>query len=279
MIREEKTPITEPVPLALVNKPRIRVLQVLNFVFFLLMVAVNYLAVALPINGKTTGELSNQYPNLFVPAGFTFAIWGVIYTLLLAFCIYQVQSLFSRRTSVADAVVSRMGGLFMLSCVFNMAWIVAWHYEFTLLSVGIMLAFLLTLVTIYQRLGIGFNALSRGEKWFVHVPFSVYLGWISIATIANVTAWLVDNSWGGFGFNPNVWTVFMLAVGVTLAAYMVLVTNGVFFGLVAMWAYFGIAARQYQSEDPSRIVAYAAMAGLVLVAIMVVARFRRWHSY
>ncbi len=279
MIREQNIFDSQPDARAVANRPGVKVLQVLNFIFFLLMVAVNYLANALPINGKTTGELSGQYPNLFVPAGFTFAIWGVIYTLLLAFCIYQIRPLFSRRPSVADAVVSRMGGLFMLSCVLNMAWIVAWHYEFTLLSVGIMLAFLATLVTIYQRLGIGFNALSRGEKWFVHVPFSVYLGWISIATIANITAWLVDVRWGGFGFTTNIWAVLLILVGIALTAYMVLVTNGVFFGLVVMWAYFGIAARQYQSEDPSRIVAYAAMAGIVLVAIMVAARAKRWSLY
>ncbi len=279
MIREQNISNSQPDARPVANRPGVKVLQVLNFIFFLLMVAVNYLANALPINGKTTGELSGQYPNLFVPAGFTFAIWGVIYTLLLAFCIYQIRPLFSRIPSITDAVVSRMGGLFILSCVLNMAWIVAWHYEFTLLSVGIMLAFLLTLVTIYQRLGIGFNALSRGEKWFVHVPFSVYLGWISIATIANITAWLVDVRWGGFGFTASIWTVLLILVGITLTAYMVLVTNGVFFGLVVMWAYFGIAMRQYQSADPSRIVAYAAMAGIVLVALMVAARAKRWSLY
>lgn len=243
------------------------------------MLAANYLANALPINGKTTGELSAQYPNLFVPAGFTFAIWGVIYTLLLAFCIYQLGPLFSRRPTAAGSVVLRMGGLFILSCVCNIAWIVAWHYEFTLLSVGIMLVFLATLTAIYRRLGIGFKALSRGEKWLAHLPFAVYLGWISIATIANITAWFVDTGWGGFGFNANVWAVAMILAGLAITAYVVLAANGVFFGLVVVWAYFGIAARQYQSAEPSHIVAYAALAGMVLAAVMVAARFRRWVLY
>lgn len=106
-----------------------------NLVLFMAMIVMNYLANALPLNGKTTGELSAQYPNLFVPAGITFSIWGVIYLLLGAFVILQFRH---KNKSLAKTV----GWAFAISCLLNSFWIVAWHYEYLLLSVGIMFGLL-----------------------------------------------------------------------------------------------------------------------------------------
>ncbi|MCK7539401.1 MAG: tryptophan-rich sensory protein [Marinilabiliales bacterium] len=148
----------------------------------------NYLANALPLNGKTTGELSDAYPNLFVPAGVTFSIWGVIYTMLVIFCVVQF-------TTSQQAVISRMGWIFGISCIFNALWIVAWHYGRLPMSLILMLGLLVSLIWI--------NIFIKDMPYgFFKAAFGIYLGWICIATIANVTALMVNYGWGGFGISP-----------------------------------------------------------------------------
>src|SRR4030042_6141001 len=163
----------------------------LNFIGFLAVVLVNTLAVILPINNRTTQELSDKYPNLFVPAGITFSIWGVIYILLILFIIYQFVVAF-RKSSDERGIFEKIGILFFLSCGFNVAWILAWHYKLVWLSLIIMVLLLLSLIFIYIRLGTGRIGIKNYEKGFVNIPFSIYLGWITLATITNVTAFLVN---------------------------------------------------------------------------------------
>ncbi|MBC8110921.1 MAG: tryptophan-rich sensory protein, partial [Verrucomicrobia bacterium] len=237
----------------------IRTLQVLNVVFFSLTIFVNYLANGLPLNGKTTGELSQQYPNLFTPAGFTFAIWGLIYTLLIIFCIYQARSLFNRTRDVSvETVVRKIGVLFILTCVLNMAWILAWHYEYTALSVVLMLAFLGVLIRLNLNLGVSFTSISRQEKYLAHIPFGIYFGWITVATIANITAFLVDYRWDGFGFPAEFWAVAMLLIGTLVTLFVVIKTNNIFYGLTVIWGFVGIIAKRYAliETEPFQSVPY-----------------------
>jgi ABC-type xylose transport system permease subunit len=162
----------------------------MNLIGFLGTVVVNGLSNALPFNGKTAGELSDQYPNLFVPAGLTFSIWGVIYILLAIFVVYGLI-VTTKNDTQKSLFIENIGVLFFISCLANMGWIFAWHYEVVPLSVVIMLILLATLITIYLRLRIGRSDSPNTEKYLVHLPFSIYLGWITIATIANFTALLV----------------------------------------------------------------------------------------
>jgi hypothetical protein len=256
-----------------------RVLSPLNLVAFVGVVVINYLAVSLPLNNKSTGELSDQYPNLFVPAGLTFSIWGVIYVLLAIYAIYQLVVAF-RRTATDGSFLDRIGVLFILSSVANMGWIFAWHYELVSLSLVIMLLLLLTLIAIYLRLGIGRSAAPGRERYLVHLPFSVYLGWITVATIANVTALLVDMGWNRFGLSEAFWTVAVIAVGVAITLVMLLQRRDVFYSLVVLWALLGILLKRMAVEvQPIVSVRVAVIVGMALVGAGILAQLARRKVY
>ena len=244
------------------------VLPVLNLMGFLGVVVVNVLAVTLPINGMTTGALSDKYENLFVPAGFTFSIWGVIYLLLGLFVVYQW--LVTRRDSATPLFAGEVGMWFFVSCLANMGWIFAWHYELLLLSLVLMLLLLASLLMAYLRLGVGVSGVSQGERYCVHLPFSVYLGWITIATIANVTALLVSVDWDGFGVAEQYWAVAVIAVGVVIAFAMLVTRGDIFFALVVDWALLGILLKRVAVADAAaQPVLVAAIVGLVLVSLAI----------
>jgi hypothetical protein len=218
-----------------------------------------------------------MYPNLFVPSGLTFSIWGIIYLLLLGFSIFQA-------TKKGNPAVERIGWLFVISSAANIGWIFAWHYMLVGLSLILMLVLLGSLITLYLRLGIGGteNQLSaetgRGMRWFVNVPFSVYLGWITVATIANATALLVDLGWNGFGLPEQFWTIFVIAAALVITILMLLTRRDVAYALVVIWALLGIVIkRAFEDPEPVRSVVYAAaVAGiLVIIALPVTLLLRR----
>jgi hypothetical protein len=239
-------------------------LFLLNLLGFVAMVTVNGLANALPINHHTTGELSDSYPNLFVPAGVTFSIWGIIYLLLLAFVIYQWLILLKKKEG---KFIGTLGPWFFFSCLANGSWILAWHYELVFLSLLIMLLLLSCLLVIYQRLQIGLSGAFRAEKFLVHLPFSVYLGWITIATIANVTALLVHLGWNGFGLSQETWTIVMILAGTAITMAVLFTRQDIYFALVIIWALFGI----YLKRTSEGVVAYPLIVTTVLVATALVA--------
>jgi len=244
-----------------INKNK-NILIVGNILGFILTVVMNFLAVGLPLNGKTTQELSDQYPNLFVPAGYVFAIWSVIYTLLLIFTIYQ--TLPRNRES---PIFEEIAWWFIISSLANSIWIVFWHYEQLLLSLLIMFTLLISLIIIYTRLDIGRKSISRDVKLAVHVPFSVYLGWITVATVANVTAFLVSVNWDGFGINEGIWTAIVLLVATIIAVIILIQRKDVAYGLVPVWAFFGIVMKQLESrQDVSLVAAVCA----ILIAVTIV---------
>jgi len=212
--------------------------QAVNLLATVVTIAINGLANALPINGQTTGEISDRFRVYFVPAGYVFSIWGLIYLALLAFAVYQ--ALPARRE---NPYLRRIGYLFALSCAANSAWIFLWHYEFFELTLVAMFVLLLSLIAIYLRLDIGRARVSTTEKWLVHVPFSIYLGWITVATIANVTAVLYYLGWDGWGIRPEMWAVIMLVVGAGIASAVSLSRGDVAYVLVIVWAFVGIAVK------------------------------------
>ncbi len=216
-----------------------KLLQIGNLLTIVITILINALAVILPLNGKTTQELSDKLPNFFVPAGLTFSIWGVIYILWIVFGLYQARDLF-KKDEIKMPFLSQITWLFILSGVANSLWIFLWHYEYVGLSVLIMILLLGSLLAIYLRLRIGKTNVSLKEKLCVHVPFSVYLGWISVATIANVTAYLISIQWDGFGIDPLTWTIVMIAIGTLLTYLMLALRKDLAYSLVILWAYVGI---------------------------------------
>ncbi len=224
----------------------------------------NFLANALPLNGKTTGELSNLYPNLFVPAGFTFSIWGVIYTWVGIWVVYQLVQSFRGKD---NAGVGKIGVFFLLSSLANAAWIVAWHYQLVPLSLVIMLIILGSLIVIYLRLGIGKGYHGTAARALVHSPFSIYLGWITIATIANVTTLLVDINWDGFGIDPITWTIVMVLITTLITLVVLWKRRDYTYALVSIWAFFGISSKRLDDLVVSDIIVtwlYVAMGVIVL---------------
>lgn len=246
-----------------------RLLQALNILGYLAVVGVNALAVLLPINNRTTEELSDMYPNLFVPAGLTFSIWGVIYILLLIFTIYQASDLLGGKKD-KSSFVGKAGALYLLTSVLNVAWILAWHYEQILLSVVIMLAFLVTLIVLYLRIGSKFESFS--ERFMAQVPIGVYLGWIAVATVANVTALFVKLGWDGFGISGEIWAIIMIVIAALLAVLMRITKGEIAYGLVAVWALAGIAIKRLGTEPVVISVAYTAMASAAVVVLSFLVR-------
>jgi len=215
----------------------VRVLQIVNGVLFLLVLAINALANILPLNGMTTGEIAQMYPNLFTPADFTFAIWGLIYFALAWFVLYQAGLLPGIRPD--PGVVRAIGWLFALASLANVAWIFAWHYLLVALSLVFMLMLLISLISLYTRIRQRDPA-SRAETWFVRIPFSLYLGWISVATIANITVTLVNYNWNGFGLPPELWTIVVILLADVLALLMLLTRDDRWYAAVILWALYGI---------------------------------------
>lgn len=253
------------------------VLSILNIAGFLGVVIVNGLANALPINNKATGELSDQYPNLFVPAGLTFSIWGLIYILLAVFTLYSLLSAIKKEAT--SSFIDKIGILFFLSCIANMGWIFAWHYEIVPLSLVFMLMLLGCLLAIYLRLGVGKKGLTKKEKYVVHLPFSVYLGWITIATIANVTALLVDLNWNRFGLSEQFWAAAVIVVGIAIALTVILRRQDIFYSLVVDWALLGILIKRLASPVPAQSVIIVAIIGLVLISLGIVIQLARKKVY
>ena len=214
---------------------------IVTWLLFAGVIAVNALANILPINGYNTGQISAFYPNAFVPAGFTFSIWGVIYLLLLSYTIgYTYYTLKQEQYPKAFAFIERINIYFLLTCVFNMSWIVAWHYLQIELSVVIMLLFLITLIQLFLKSNTMAGALTSTQKIILQTPFIVYLGWISVATIANSTALLVAYQWNGFGMPPVYWSAAMILIAIVLAAVMLIKFKAIPFALVVAWALWGI---------------------------------------
>ena len=258
---------------------RVLPLSILNLLGFFGTVVVNALAVILPINNITTGELSDLYPNLFVPAGLTFAIWGLIYVLLGIFVIYPlIPSV--RRDPQKIAFVQRIGPLFFISCLANIGWIYAWHYQIVPLSLILMLILLGCLLAIYLRLNIGKSEATKAEKYLVHLPFSVYLGWITIATIANVTALMMDINWNAWGLGEQFWAVAVIIVGIAISLSILFTRKDIFYCLVVDWAILGILLKRLSpTEVRVQSVIVVTIVGLVLISVGVIAQAIRKKVY
>lgn len=248
-----------------------KTLQIGNILGLILVLTLNTLAVTLPIAGRNTGEISDFYPNLFVPAGYAFSIWSLIYILLIIFVIIQAKGLFSS-SKEAPEFVKTIGWWFVISCVANASWILAWHYLLTFLSVVIMLLILTSLIQIYLRLDVRYP--STRFPLLARLPFSVYLGWITVATIANITALLVSIEWNGFGISPITWTVIMILVASIVGVIVFWTRRDFGFIGVIIWALVAIMVKRQQANIPEEsIIITSIYVGIALIVLAVIARF------
>jgi len=235
--------------------------QILNIVGMLVVLVVNAMASLLPLNGLTTAQISDSFFILFVPAGYVFSIWGIIYLGLIAFTVYQ--ALPAQR---GNPRLRKMGIWFFLSGLANSLWLVSFHYQLFGLAMIMMLVLLGILIRIYTILGIGKETVKPVEKWVVNLPFSIYLGWITVATIANASQFLYFINWDGFGISAEIWTLIMLAAALVISAMVSFTRKDVGYTLVLVWALIGIAIKQ--SVIP--IVANAAWISAAVVAVVLV---------
>ena len=238
--------------------------QVTVVLVTLATLVINILANALPINGLNTGQISDTFKVYFVPAGYVFSIWGIIYIGLIAYTVYQ--ALPAQR---ANPRLQATGWWVVLGGLANCAWIFLWQYEHFVWTVAAMLILLASLIVVYLRLGIGQTKVSNGEIWAVRIPFSIYLGWITVATVADISDVLWYVKWNQFGINAATWMVIILGAVLIIAGLMNFLRRDVAYALVILWALAGIAARFPQAG----IVTIATWVTFGLVAASLIAAF------
>lgn len=238
----------------MINEKRRELLQILNIVAYFTMIIFNALSGIGFFNGRTIGGNSDKYPNLFTPAGITFSIWSVIYLFLLIYVFYQARDVF--KTQKEDMpYFEQISIFFILSCLFNILWLIVWIYEFILLSLIVMLLLLFSLIVIYLRLNIALGDLNKQGKIIVWTSFSLYLGWITVATIANSTAFLVSINWDQFGISPFTWTVIVIFVALFLTLTILYSRKDFIYPLVTIWALIGIIIKRIGDNYNLAVVA------------------------
>ena len=248
---------------------------ILNLVGFALVLTFNALANILPINGYNTGEVSAFYPNYFVPAGFTFSIWGVIYLLLMGFVICSLLAALPSFPTQARKVIAKASPLFLLTCLLNAGWIVAWHYLFLGLSLFIMLIFLITLIKLFLTINKTKFELRPFYRFWIYHPFVVYLGWISVATIANFTALFVGIGWQGEPFAATTWSILLIIIAMLLGIILVGVKKEPAYGFVLAWAFFGIYSSQLKDAPVVGYTAAIASSFILALTITVLIKFKK----
>jgi hypothetical protein len=233
--------------------------QVTTFVAIIGSILVNTFSNFYPLNGVNIGDLSNTlFSEVKVtPANYAFAIWGLIYIGLIAFAIYQLQP-----TQRYNPRLQRSGYLLAFACVSQCVWIYLFLDRFFLASIIPMFGILLSLIGTYQRLGIGQQSVSRQERWFIHIPISIYLGWITVASVVNVAIALYSINWNGWGMPSTLWTVMMMIVSALIAALMTIQGHDTAYRLVIVWALVAIAVRQIDTP-------FITMTGAVLAIILI----------
>ncbi len=230
----------------------VRSIMILNLIFLLGMLFVSYQSFMGYINGVTISQISEKYTTLFTPAPLTFSIWAFIYAGLFMYVIWQLKSIFSKNIGIEVYLVTRkIGVLFLLSCVFNVSWMVAGLFDKLFLSTMFLMGLLFTLVEINRRISFELKATPQHSRWYLKIPFGMYLGWVSIAMISNVAAYLTKIEWKGFGLDPRFWQMSMVLFGTLIACWSVTKLNNVAYGVAVLWALGGILMVRLADAIPS----------------------------
>ncbi|MBO9571196.1 MAG: tryptophan-rich sensory protein [Chitinophagaceae bacterium] len=251
---------------------RIRRLALLNAITFFIHLIMSWLIQFKAINKKDVGEISDQYPSIFTPSGTTFLIWTVIYLALIAFSVFHLIKAFKEpETNEHNRDISNISSFFIINNIATASWLIFWVNNYIGTSEILILIQLLTLIIIHVRLNIHDSSRSFASKLFTQFPLSIYLGWISIATIANTSVWLTCMEWDRWGVSPINWTITMIALAVFLTLIVINRKKNVFFGLVFIWALYGIITKRTaddaQDYEPIIMVSWIGIAIITLACI------------
>jgi len=239
-----------------------KTLQIANGIAYLLVVIVNYVSVTGALNNNTIGEISDSYNSLFTPAGYAFSIWGIIYMLLLGFIIYQGRSLFTKAKN--DEFILHTGWWFVWSCVFNSLWVFAWVYNYTGLSCIIIFLLLISLFKIVLNNRMELDDVPFPKIVFLWWPFVIYSGWVTVASIVNVSSYLVKLKWDGFGISEVTWAIVMISIAVLINILLTWKRNMREFALVGVWSLIGIG---YANELTNDTLFYVAFLGALILFV------------
>ena len=250
---------------------KVKTLAILNSISLTSLLVVSYLAQQEWFSDLNVGEVSAKYETIFAPASMTFVIWGLIYASLTAFCIFHVIKAFnSDETEQADVDIVAIGWLFIINTLATGAWLIAWINEEIALSVILILIQLITLTLISIRAHIANPERPLSTKIFTQFPLSIYFAWICVATIANISAYLVSINWNWFGISNSYWVIIMIGVTTLLSLFMIVVRRNIFFGLVILWALYGIALKREQVDEVLfQEVIKAAWAAFIIVIMSI----------
>ena len=241
-----------------------------NLAAFAIMILLNVLSNAVPLNGQTMTEISAKYESLFTPAGFTFSIWGVIYLFLLIFVIWQ--ALPAQRSNVK---VARISTYFKINCLANALWIVVWHYDLLAVSLVVMILILVTLVLIYNTLVNEVDTAAFVEHLVLYLPFSLYTGWITVATLANASVLQTGNAWDDLLLTSVQWTFAKLALAGAIGTTIIVKYRDPMFAVAVAWAAFGIATKQAATPAVSGAATTLSLLLLFLVVREGASRLKR----
>ena len=252
--------------------------QILNIIAVLFTIVMNALANILPFNGVNTGMVADSFPNYFTPPGYVFAIWGAIYVLLFIFMIYQAKG-----SQVNEEYLGKIGYLYFIGAILNVAWLILFHYSYNntpllIWSEFLIAGFLVVLLVTYVKLQIGITEVPLKQKIAIHLPTSVYLGWISLATIANTAALLNVN----FGFSLDeqyLWTALVLVVALVLTTLMIVLRRDLAYGLVVIWASTGIASKWASIALIYNTAMIVAIVVVLLIVVVPLIRKKNWIDY
>lgn len=246
------------------NKDIVR--QIINIVGVVGTLLINTLSQTIPFNGQTSAEIANRFTNnYFLPANYVFSIWSIIYIGLIAFAIFQALP-----RQKENPRLRAVGYWFFVSCLANCVWLFLFHYEQFWLSTIAMLVLLTSLIIIYRRLREGNPQIGAGERWAVRATFSVYLGWITVATVANFSYAIIttnptdaDSLWLGIAYQT--WGAIMIAFGGLIAGVFAYLNRDLAYAAVIGWAFIGIIVR-----FPD-VVTIAVAAGVLTAGVAVAA--------
>ena len=240
-----------------------KLLQILNIVFFIGTIYVNYGSSTGMFNNSTQAAISGKYQTLFTPASYGFSIWGVIYLLLLGFVIYQSRSLFVKVSN--DAFVEKTGWWFILSCIANSLWCYLFVCDYILLSTFVIFFILFCLLQIVMRNKMKLWNAPLSTIAFLWWPFVIYSGWLTVACIANVTIYLTKIGWDGWGISPEVWTFTMIGIATFINLVVTWRRNMPAFALVGAWGLLAIGVANTGSYEAIKQMAYLC-AGVLLLS-------------
>jgi hypothetical protein len=244
-----------------------KILPLTNAAALVLTVAVNYISSSGLINGYTIKSISDKYPSYFTPAGFAFSIWGLIYLGLFGFIFFT--GIHWKQNKLKADVLDKIGWWFVLSCLANSFWVIAWVFDYTGISVLLMLILLFSLIKIIGNTRMELDAHPLKDYLFIYWPFALYSGWISVALIANISAYLIKIGWNGWGISEQAWAIVMVFVAGVVNILLIRRRNLREFGLVGIWALFAISVAN-KPNPGAQVLVYVCYGVMLVIFLFII---------